>query len=156
MVFTFTDNPAMSKLGIIHHCQLSFPFHNPSGVTCPSFAFARCGKPIRSVFSKMIVCSPSWSSLKPSGGIGVVILPPNSDTGVGGGRTGRGFSSVIVPNSVELSATEGTIVVESPVDRLKVVCLEPTTSDRPFLREARFFRGDDGGSCHFHIDSSLP
>jgi hypothetical protein len=29
MVLTFTDNPAMSKLGIIHHCQLSFPFHNP-------------------------------------------------------------------------------------------------------------------------------
>jgi len=28
-VLTFTDNPAMSKLGIIHHCQLSFPFHNP-------------------------------------------------------------------------------------------------------------------------------
>ena len=29
MMLTFTDNPAMSKLGIIHHCQLSFPFHNP-------------------------------------------------------------------------------------------------------------------------------
>lgn len=85
--------------------------------------------------------------------------PSGSETGVCGGRTGSGFS----PNSLAESASSALsrrLLVLPPVSRLMVVCCEPATelaaaSHLAFLEELVRLRGEEGGSRHFQIASSL-
>ena len=141
----------------------------------------RCGNPVLDVESNTIVFSPSRSSLNPPTGSGVDILrgPSFSDTGVGGGNVGSGFSSFssapldrfpsacaaggevgrlpfTLPLVLATLSPEMCLMALSPEMRLMVVEWLPTLSHwLPFRLELRRFNGELGGSCHFQIASSF-